>query len=98
MYCLEPIWADEMSDMCLEGGPGIFVVQRIPKTQHWPGTTFLGGELSNLCPSNRNISVTLDQDGLSPEELFRLHLVLASHLIIAAVNNCQGLIICQALC
>lgn len=98
MYCLEPIWADEVFNMCLKGGPGIFVVQRTPKIQHWSGTIFLGGNLANLWPPNRNISVTLDQDGRSPEEPFKLHLILASHLIIIAVNNCQELIICQALC
>lgn len=49
MHCLEPIWADEMFNMCLKGGPGIFVVQRIPKIQPWPGTIFLGRDISNLC-------------------------------------------------
>lgn len=97
MYCLEPIWADEMFNMCLKGGPGVSVVQRIPKIQLWPGAVLLVGGLSDLCPQTEHLRDTSPGWG-SPEELSRLHVILASHPIIIAADKFQGLIISQALC
>lgn len=99
IYRLEPIWADEMFNTCLKGGPAVLVVPRNPKIKLSPGTVLLGLGSAFLTFASQQKSLRNTRPGRgNPEQLYGFHLMLASDPIITAINDHQKLITCQALC
>lgn len=93
------MWADEMFNTCLKGGPAVFVVQRNPKIKLSPGTILLGLGSTFLTFASQQKSLRNTRPGRGhPEQLYRLHLMLESDPIIIAMNDYQKLITHQALC